>query len=260
MGEFDLATFAAWCAVAAAILWIAGPPIATLCGWTRIRYEVEAIGVEHERAWLAPLARQLTQAGLAPLGRLRIRIRFNGPHWRATITEYLFAADDTLIGVYRLQSFGKPSFGASSLFTDGLVFQTGASMPDIKVEEPHYHRKGIATSDPLELLAAHREHIQMLVHRGATLVPPRTLEVSRQIVETEWSTVYARSQLRDLARAVLTIFGFLLFAGVVMAWTQSTWLASALAILAVFGIQQGLALAAIVFMTVASWMKKENAS
>jgi len=255
-----MAALAAWMGVALVIVWLAAPPIAVLLGYTRITFDSDAgpepLIAEMKKAWLAPVAQKLAEAGLAPVGRVFIRIRFNGVHWRGTIVEHLFAADDAAVAVFRFRSFDAARFGASSLMTDGLVFQTGSSMPDIKVEEPHYRRVGVSTSDPVALLAAHRELAGVLVHRGGEMVSPRSLEVCRRIIETEWNTVYCRTQLREVARAVLTIFCCQLLLGVMVAWFQSTWLRAALAILTIFGAQQALGLVAMMALTVRSWFRK----
>lgn len=242
-----LATIAAWAAVAGMVVWLAGPPVATLLGWTKITVSTTPPGEERPALpnWVEIDAiEKLKAKEFSYLGPLVVKIAFDGVHWWGGVTQYLFADDRTVVSTYRFQSFSAPSYGASSLFADGLVCQTGCSNPDIKVDEPHYLRAGVDTRDVVELLDVHRRAVHLLVHRGALLVPPESLEVCRKIVETEWETVYARSQLRDLAKAALVVQSVMFGLGGALAALQSTWLASALAVLGVLGVQQGLRLLA----------------
>jgi hypothetical protein len=122
------------------------------------------------------------------------------------------------------------------------VLHSGSSAPEIKIEEPHYRRGGIATTDVKELLEFHRRQTSVLVHRGEKILVPWEMDICRKIVETEWNTVYGQTQMRDFAKAAITFLTVLLFVGIVIACLQSTWFASAMAILAVFAVQQGLRL------------------
>jgi hypothetical protein len=210
-----------WLGAAVVALWMLLPAVLTALGLTYRQSVIDddagALEPFGNDAEYEALFNQLRRLGFEPVGRRSTKCWLCFHHWYRIFQSRVFATrrGDAIALTYKLWHWDRWRLCLVTGFSDGAIVETANQTESLRIDEPDYLRRGLATPDLALLLERHRELCRDFAaagSRSAQVLPAD--EVNRLIGQNE--SRYHRKHDRFTGLKFMSISLFCLFIGLLL--------------------------------------------